>query len=190
MRLLLGAVVVTLVGCGSSATPSPGTPQSDSGAQSDSATSADGSVEASSPMSCPHVDLGRTVPAVYQGTTDGLPDLVTSNRLEWKDAPDDSLAFEAPSDGDYLIALESPVTAMGASAEDSTITTAGGMHHPWTVATCPAAGAKNEIDGVFNHNQPMYPLPLKAGQKIVIWVSVPYWSMTVSGTYKLTVSKK
>ncbi len=36
----------------------------------------------------------------------------------------------------------------------------------------------------------MYPLPLKAGQKIVIWVSVPYWSMATSGTYKLTVSKK
>lgn len=190
MRRLLGVLVVAAVGCGSSAVPSPGATQSDSGAQSDSAASADGSVEASSPMSCPHIDLGRTVPAVHQGTTEGLPNLVTSNRLEWKDAPDDSLAFEAPSDGDYVISLESPVTAMGASAEDATITNAGGMHRPWTVATCPAAGAQNEIDGVFDQNQPMYPLPLKAGQKIVIWVSVPYWSMTMSGTYKLTVSKK
>src|SRR5262245_23987445 len=64
-------------------------------------SASDGGGDASAPTSCPHVDLGRTVPATYMGSTDGLPNLVTSARLEWTDAPDDSLAFEAPSDGDY-----------------------------------------------------------------------------------------
>jgi hypothetical protein len=141
-------------------------------------------------MACPHVDLGSTLPAVHEGTTEGLPNLVTSNRLEWGDAPDDSLAFEAPSDGDYVITLSSTVTALGASAEDSTITTASGVHHPFTAASCPAAGTVREIDGVFDHNQPDYPLPLKAGQKIVIWVSTPAWGKTPAGPYKLTVTKK
>jgi hypothetical protein len=118
------------------------------------------------------------------GSTDGLPNLVTSNRLEWTDAPDDSLAFEAPSDGDYVFTFESPNVNMGASAVDYV------SSKPWTSATCPARGATNEIDGVYTSNNPMYPVPLKAGQKIVVFVSTASFSATKSSPYKLTVTKK
>jgi hypothetical protein len=121
---------------------------------------------------------------MYMGSTEGLPNLVTSARLEWTDAPDDSLAFEAPSDGDYMFAFESANGNMGASAEDYS------SHKPWTSASCPAAGATNEIDGVYTSNNPMYPVALKAGQKIVVWVSVASFSATKSSPYKLTVTKK
>ncbi len=86
--------------------------------------------------------------------------------------------------GDYVFTFESANANMGASAQDYS------SHKPWTSATCPAAGATNEIDGVYASNNPMYPVPLKAGQKIVVWVSVASFSTTKTSPYKLTVTKK
>src|SRR4051812_14324622 len=42
---------------------------------------------------CPHVVLNSALPVTYQGDTSTVPDWVTSTRLEWKEAPDDSLRF-------------------------------------------------------------------------------------------------
>ena len=197
-------LALTLAACGSSGSkggtkdvPATETAPSDLGTSTDPGPAPDDTPEPvdpgpsadTSPTACPHVDLGSVVPTSYTGTTDGLPNLVESNRLEWTDAPDAALRFEASSDGDYTITLTSDNASLGASAEAYTGTSAKHVFH--TLATCPAPGAvPMVIDGVYNHNNPDYPLPLKAGAVIVIWVSAPYWADEKTGSYTLTVAKK
>ena len=134
---------------------------------------------------CPHVDLGSSAPVTYIGSTTGLPNLVESTRLEWTDAPDDSLIFSAPEDGDYVIHLQSDaqMDGVGASAKDF----AGAYY---TAATCPASGAVTQLDGVYTQNDPAYPLQLTAGQRVVIWVSAASWEPTKTPTYTLRIEKK
>jgi hypothetical protein len=126
---------------------------------------------------------------MHQGTTVGLPDMVQSNRLEWTDAPDDSLRFTAPAAGDYVITFKTsdPDFVGGASAEQYADMGNGML---FTEATCPAPGMVNMIDGVFTENQPDYPLKMSAGQSIVIWVSAPSWSKVKAGAYELTITSK
>ncbi len=136
----------------------------------------------------PHGTLGPSLPAVYEGTTVGLPNWVTSPRLEWKETPDDSIAFTAPADGQYVLTLETDVESLGASAEAYTGTSKKHLYN--TVDQCPKAGTIGEIDGVYNHNDADYPLELKANQTVLIWVSTPYWGKVKAGAYKLTITKK
>jgi hypothetical protein len=134
---------------------------------------------------CPRVTLGTTLPVEYSGDTTSLPNLVTSARLEWTDAPDDAVKFTAPVAGKYLIELTSSVTELGASAEDYN----NGNPVPFSPTACPAAGVVKEIDGVFTFNQPNYPLDLAAGESIVIFVSAPSFAQVKAGPYMLKVSK-
>lgn len=138
-------------------------------------------------LACPRVVLGSTLPAEYSGDTTLLPNIVTSSRLEWTDAPDDALEFTAPVDGDYVIELTSGVPALGASAQD--YNTNGSDAFPFNRTACPAPGAVKEINGVYNDNQPNYPIRLSAGQSMVIFVSAPYWANMKSGAYTLKVRK-
>lgn len=134
---------------------------------------------------CPHVDLGSSVPVSYVGSTAGLPNLVESTRLEWTDAPDDSLIFSAPEDGDYVIYLTSDAQkdGVGASAKDY-----GGALY--AAATCPAAGSVTQLDGVYTQNDPSYPLQLTAGQRLVIWVSAASWEPQKTPSYTLRIEKQ
>jgi len=133
---------------------------------------------------CPHVDLGNKVPVTYHGSTLGLPNLVQSTRLEWKDAPDDSLIFSAPEDGDYVIYLTSnaQMSGVGASAKDY-----GGSYY--TQATCPQAGQVTDLDGVYTDNDPNYPLKLTANQRVLIWVSAATWEPVQTPSYALRIEK-
>jgi len=136
---------------------------------------------------CPRVLLGSTLPATFSGDTTGLPNIVTSARLEWTDAPDDALEFTAPEAGNYAIELTSANMDLGASGED--FGTTGSDSFPFTAAACPASGMTAEINGIYDHNQPNYPVALTAGQKMVIFISAPYWAATKTGAYTLKVSK-
>ena len=70
-----------------------------------------------STQQCPREDLGSHTSILYEGDTTGLPNLVTSSRLEWQDAPDDSLLFTAPEDGDYeIVVTDEPSTNGGCGA--------------------------------------------------------------------------
>jgi hypothetical protein len=136
---------------------------------------------------CPRVILGNTLPSEFSGDTTGLPNIVTSQRLEWTDAPDDALEFTAPVAGNYVIDLVSSVPNLGASAQD--YNTNGSDAFPFTRATCPAPNAVKMINGIFNQNQPTSPIALTAGQSIVIFVSAPSWANLKVGAYTLKVRK-
>ena len=188
MRLLLLAAMMTCVGCGPPATGGTGGGGGSGGGAGGGAGGGGGSGGAQVVGGCPRVLLGSTLPAEFSGDTASLPNLVTSPRLEWTDAPDDALEFTAPVAGDYVIELASPNQSLGASAED--YNTNGSDAFPFTRTACPAAGAVKEINGVYNHNQPNYPITLAAGQTMVIFIGAPYWAATKTGTYTLKVSKK
>ncbi|MBL8914304.1 MAG: hypothetical protein JNM17_26600 [Archangium sp.] len=136
---------------------------------------------------CPRVLLRGPMPQTYDGDTSTLANSITSPRLEWTDAPDDSLEFVAPETGRYAIELTTSVQSMGVSAQD--YNTNGSDAFPFTRAACPTTGGMREINGVYNHNQPMSPLQLNAGQAVVLFVSVPYWANLRQGPYTLTVRK-
>lgn len=133
---------------------------------------------------CPRVRLGRSTNVTFSADTAALPNLVQSQRLEWTDAPDDALEFTADQAGDYVIELTSPNQSLGASAENYATMT------PFTAAACPPSGLVVSIDGVFNHNQPSYPLALTEGQTIVIFISAPSWAAEKTGSYTLVVRKQ
>jgi hypothetical protein len=139
------------------------------------------------PDACPRVVLGGPLPQVFDGDTTGLPNTLTSSRLEWGDAPDDLLQFTAPEAGNYLIELTSTVPSLGVSAQD--YGTMGTDARVFTVNDCPSGTSPREINGVFNHNQPGNPLPLTAGQKVMLFVSAPTWANLRFGPYTLTVRK-
>lgn len=186
MRSLLCCVVVSLsVACGSSGTGGAG---GGSGGSGGSGGGSGGAGGAQVVGGCPRVLLGSTLPAEFSGDTAGLPDIVTSPRLEWTDAPDDALEFTAPQAGDYLIELTSSNMSLGASAED--YNTNGSDSFPFTRTACPASGAVKEINGLYSHNQPTHFITLTQGQKMVIFVGAPYWAMQKTGTYTLKVSRK
>ena len=147
----------------------------------------DGGVHLIVPNSCPRVTLQGPLPQVFEGDTTGLANTLTSARLEWTDAPDDSLQFTAPEAGNYVIELQSPVTALGVSAQD--YGTMGTDARPFTTSDCPLGTSVREINGVYNHNQPNFPLALTAGQRVVLFVSAPYWANQRFGPYTLTVRK-
>lgn len=136
---------------------------------------------------CPRVLLRGPLPQTFSGDTSSLANSLTSARLEWTDAPDDSLEFTAPETGNYVIELTSTVTALGVSAQD--YNTNGSDAFPFTRAACPMPSAVKEINGVYNHNQPTSPLALTAGQSVVLFVSAPSWATVRSGPYTLTVRK-
>jgi hypothetical protein len=130
---------------------------------------------------CPHVVLGSDpLPMVYHGSTVGLPDWVSSTRLEWTSAPDDSLRFVAPSLGAYTFAITSPAGTLGVTIKNED----GSLHQ---ALGCPAPGATFVNDGVFE--TPVDPTPLDAGQTVLLWISTPSWAPD-PGDYTLTISSQ
>ena len=129
------------------------------------------------------MDLGSANTVTYSGDTTGLPNWVASTRLEWTDAPDDTLLFTAPAAGQYAFTFSSTATTnggMGASARDM-------ANNYWF--SCPATASGMMIDGVFE--TPAAPATLTAGQKVLIYVSAAYWSVPVkAGPYTLTITKQ
>jgi hypothetical protein len=67
---------------------------------------------------CPRVSLGRSTSVEYSADTSTLENIVISNRLEWTDAPDDSLEFTAAQAGTYAIDLTSTNASLGVSAKN------------------------------------------------------------------------
>jgi len=183
-------VLLLLVGC-TGAGPSAGSSSSGASANASSsgasASSSSGGGHTVTGSRCPRVVLGSSLPAELMGDTTGGPDFLTSPRLEWTDAPDDAVEFTAPTAGDYVIELESTVEALGVSAED--YNTNGSDAFPFTRSACPAEGASTEINGVYSHNQPNYPLTMTAGQSVMLFVSAPYWAPVKAGPYTLRVRK-
>jgi hypothetical protein len=132
---------------------------------------------------CPHVNLGRGTSFTYTGDTTGLPNWVTSTRLEWTDAPDDSLAFTADVAGNYKFTFTDSTTSnggMGASIRNADNT---------FYMACPASGTQVATDGVFE--SPSYPVALTAGQQVLVYVSAAYWSTPAkAGAYTIKIEKQ
>lgn len=116
----------------------------------------------------------------------GLPNIVTSSRLEWTDAPDDALQFTAPETGNYIVELTGTNQSMWPSA--SVYTGTATIKDFFEPSDCPAPGGAVEIDGWFDGDAD-YPWELTAGQTILIWVGVPYWGTEPTGDYTITVNK-
>lgn len=131
--------------------------------------------------------LGRSTGVTFTADTSTLPNLVQSARLEWQEAPDDALEFIADQTGNYVIELSSPNSNLGASAEDASGT--GGVRRPFTSAACPPSGLVVSIDGVYSHNQPSYPVPLTAGQSMVVFISAPSWAAVKTGSYTIVIKR-
>ncbi len=133
---------------------------------------------------CPHVDLGSATSISYSGDTTGLPNWVASQRLEWTDAPDDTLAFTAPSAGQYTFALTDSTTTnqgMGVSLRDFSDT---------FYSACPASPTGTMIDGIFERAMSSAET-LTAGQQLLIYVSATSWSVPATfGKYTLTITKQ
>jgi hypothetical protein len=127
--------------------------------------------------------LGSATSVTYQGDTTGLPNWIESARLEWRNDPDDTLAFTAPTAGMYAFTLtESTTTNQGMGVS---IREASGAFY----SACPDAGTVLTTDGYFE--SPMYPTFLDGGQRIVFWVSAAYWAMPVrQGPYTLQITRQ
>ncbi len=145
----------------------------------------DSAVTVNSSNVCPHVLLGSDIPITYVGNTEGLPNWAESARLEWQEAPEDSLLFIAPEDGDYLITMtsEAEVGGIWPSIEDYE------TDRYYTETDCPAEGTTATLDGVFTTGNADYPETFTAGQHVLIWVSSCYWEPVQSGPYTLTIEK-
>ena len=79
---------------------------------------------------------GRATSVEHSADTSTLDNIVISNRLEWKDAPDDSLEFTAAQAGNYAIDLTGINASLGVSALE--YRSAGLV--PFTRSACPPAG--------------------------------------------------
>lgn len=134
---------------------------------------------------CPREDLGSDTSILYNGDTTGLPNLVTSSRLEWQDAPDDSLLFTAPEAGDYEIVItDEPSVNGGCGASVWDYTTDEFYDESW----CPDSGSTTEIDGFYTTSG--YPHYFEEGETVLIWFSCTYWADVQSGPYTLTIEKQ
>ena len=188
--LRIGWCAACLVGCSSTTTVA-----LDSGAPNDSGSDAPlsdtGAGDAAS-GGCPTVTLPTTLPLSYSGDTTGRPNLVTSARLEWTDAPDDALLFVAPQAGTYRIGMPAaPSTNGGCGASAREYGTTGSDGQPYTETSCPVSGATKTIDGIFAALPPSSTedFTLTQGQHLLIWVSCTSWSTAKSGPYTLTIQK-
>jgi len=179
------------LGCSSSTTGTDsGTPQ-DGGSGADASGSDGGTPGDSGGAWCPTATLPTALPVTYSGDTTGKPNLVTSTRLEWGDAPDDALLFVAPSAGTYRIGLPTaPSTNGGCGASAHEFGTSGNGA-PYTEQSCPAQNATKAIDGIFSALPPSNTedLMLTQGQHVLIWVSCTTWSNAKAGPYTLTIQK-
>lgn len=128
---------------------------------------------------CPHVQLPSAVPQLYDGGTAGQPNWVTSARLEWSDAPDDSLRYVTPVTGSYgfrLINSSNPDLGLSVRNLDGT------LH---AVQGCPPSGEVFSNDGVYDSSTW---IPLDAGTEVLIWVSAPHWAAEKTGSYQLRIT--
>lgn len=188
MRALLILSFVMLAACGSPSSSDAGAGDGGSGGGTASGGGGGGgttTVDIGPTTRCPHVIWAGAFPLSYAGDTTPLPNWVTSNRLEWTDAPDESVQFVAPSTGTYHFAIDAGVRDLGVS-----LANADGTLH--AVQGCPASGATFMNDGFFaalptgNTSD----LTLDAGTRVLMWISAPYWAATKVGTYQLIVTKQ
>ena len=136
------------------------------------------------PTACPHIDFGMTSSITYQGDSTGLPNWVESPRLEWQDAPDDSLRFTAPTGGNYVFSLTAEASDASNFDKGISVRNYVGVFY----GACPSAGIVQSIDGIYE--VPTFPVALTAGQQVLMYVSAPYWAVEKSGRYMLTITKQ
>jgi hypothetical protein len=135
--------------------------------------------------SCPRVTLQSSTSLTYDGDTTGLPNLATSPRLEWQDAPDDTLLFTAPEAGDYeIVTVDEPSTNGGCGASVWNYGTDTYYDASW----CPAGAAPTEIDG--GYTSAGHPYSFAAGETVMIWFSCTYWADVQFGPYTITLTKQ
>ncbi len=203
MRILTLAVVALVVGCGSNTSTSGGTGGGTSGTGGGTSGTGGGTSGTgggtsgtgggtgghvvNATTSCPHVVLNNTLPAVYAGDTTGLPNWITSQRLEWTDAPDEGLKFVAPSTGDYYFDLAAANQSLGVSIRNFD----GTLH---AIAGCPTSAAPLANDGYYESRKPTdggfgYPAHLDAGTNVLIWISTPSFAPVKTGPYTLTITR-
>jgi hypothetical protein len=130
---------------------------------------------------CPRVSLGRATTVEYSADTSTLDNIVISSRLEWKEAPDDSLEFTAAQAGNYAIDLTGTNMDLGVSAQEYRTT---GLV-PFTRSACPPPGLVVSIDGFYNHNHGT--VALAEGESMVMFVSAPRWAAEKTGAYTVKV---
>ena len=173
----------------SGGTNEPGDAGSDAGADASKDVATD-SADAAPSTGCPTVVLPASMPLTYAGDTTGKPNLVTSQRLEWGDAPDDALLFVAPAAATFTVAMTADPSnngGCGVSAQDyanaSTSTT-------YDESTCPAKGATAAIDGVYTATgAATTDLALAKDQHVLLFVSCTTWSSAQAGAYTLTITQ-
>lgn len=131
---------------------------------------------------CPRVILGRSTDVTYSVDTATLTDIVTSPRLEWTDAPDDALEFTAPETGQYRFDFT--------SANPNLLPSRRPYSSPrnFTRADCGPQGSVVAIDGIFDRDGST--VLLTADERVVIFVSAPYWSAMKTGSYTLHITKQ
>jgi hypothetical protein len=189
MRALLLLSVVVMLGCDPSVMI--GSPvdagTSDAGTSDAGVMVTDAGTGPQIVGGCPRVRLGRSTEVTFTADTSTLPNLVQSTRLEWTDAPDDALEFIADQTGNYAIELTSTNGNLGVSAEGYSGSST--VRQPFSSTACPPSGLVVSIDGVYNHNQPGYPVPLTAGQSMVVFISAPCWAAVKTGTYTLVIKR-
>lgn len=127
---------------------------------------------------CPRVLLGSLPDVSFSADTASLPNLVISNRLEWREAPDDALEFTAPTTGSYKVTYTASNGNLGLSVSD--------LNGFFTRSACPPAGLVVSIDGYYVTDGMQ--LALTRGQSVVFFVSAPYWAMEKTGTYQLRIA--
>ena len=138
---------------------------------------------------CPHTDLGSSVPVTHNGDTQGLPNLAESTRLEWGDAPDDTLLFTAPEAGTYHIAMTQPSTNGGCGVSIQEYANAGTTTY-YDASWCPASGAIANLDGVYAAGDGFdSDFVLAQGQSVMLWVSCTTWSDVQAGAYTVSITK-
>jgi hypothetical protein len=135
------------------------------------------------------VDLGSTVPATHSGDTTGLPHIAESTRLEWGDAPDDTLLFTAPEAGTYHIVMTETSTNDGCGASIQEYGDVGTTTY-YDTSWCPSVSSVVSLDGVYAAGDGIESdFAMAAGQKVMIWVSCTTWSDVQAGPYTLTITK-
>ncbi len=139
---------------------------------------------------CPRVTLSNQLPVYHVGNTSLAVNLAESQRLEWGDAPDDTLLFTAVSSGMYTISMSDDPSMEGACGASIQEYSDVGTTAYYDVTWCPAPGSVAELDGVYAAGEGFSTeFPLEAGQRILIWVSCATWGQVTSGAYALSLQQ-
>ncbi|GEM_PF-4032302 len=133
---------------------------------------------------CPTDELPSEATVNYDGTTVDKPNLFESEILEWREAGDDALLYEAPSDGTYEVTIS--------SSADMGIAGPGDTTAYYAPDECPSAGGTETLTNAeYIAAQGLNAsLDLESGDQALLIVSCPYWCQSPESEYTLTVEKQ